>query len=284
MCCCGAGDGEETGPLDGDDEDEPDEELQAGKAAGSLHVELCGEVDSLRHDGELDAFGIRTSLAEDPSVAQQCGRSVSGTPVSVQATRVLEPALPLRCCDNVSCKRPLHLDSIRVGHTISERTSAGGRNWAPYIAMTLCSRCYNRIIGSGSIEFKPRGRKRTAAQADLSLKQGDDDSDDDTSLTWHPPTPSGGQGQRQLQTRQSTRTASGKSSISLSQHSTFAATEINITAEARTEGSGSLVSDSLRSLLSQYNDGTYLSRVVHTLLLPKRAGIDTSSCILMFDT
>ena len=265
MCCCGAGDGEETGPLDGDDEDEPDEELQAGKAAGSLHVELCGEVDSLRHDGELDAFGIRTSLAEDPSVAQQCGRSLSGTPVSVQATRVVEPALPLRCCDNVSCKRPLHLDSIRVGHTISERTSAGGRNWAPYIAMTLCSRCYNRIIGSGSIEFKLRGRKRTATQADLSLKRGDGDSDDDTSLTWHPPTPSAGQGQRQLQTRQSTRTASGKS-------------------KARTEGSGSLVSDSLRSLLSQYNDGTYLSRVVHTLLLPKRAGIDTSSCILMFDT
>lgn len=62
--------------------------------------------------------------------------------------------------------------------------------------MTLCSRCYNRIISSGSIEIKPRGRKRTAAQADLSLKQGDDDSDDDTSLTWHPPTPCAGQGQR----------------------------------------------------------------------------------------
>lgn len=251
MCCCGAGDGEETGSLDGDDEDEPDEELQAGKAAGSLHVELCGEVDSLRHDGELDAFGIRTSLAEDPSVAQQCGRSVSGTPVSVQATRVLEPALPLRCCDNVSCKRPLHLDSIRVGHTISERTSAGCRNWAPYIAMTLCSRCYNRIIGSGSIEFKPRrGRKRTAAQADLSSKQGDDDSDNDTSLTWHPPTPSAGQGQRhQLLLNRPPRARRSKGMCLQSTAPTAA--EVCGSSSARP------TFDSLR-LLSEYNNGELL--------------------------
>jgi len=183
-------DEEEAAGQDSDD----DEELHKSTTSGRLRTELCRDVDELRNKGELDGFGIRVCTSQPSQGIMMDSDSADVAPVTVQASRVVgvEPAtmFPPRCCDNLRCKRPLHEDSTRVGLKISDRTRAGDRDWTPYIGLTLCSRCYNRVTTTGSIEPKARGRKRLASQAGLCSTQDDDDIMDPEDSTWHPPSSS----------------------------------------------------------------------------------------------
>ena len=157
----------EDGELE---ESEEDELTISSKSLNGGAVALLREVDDLRPRGELDEFGVKTGVADEEEV-----------PAEQNVSQVVpQRTVFQKVCDNQECLRPLHEDSCKGGHLITERTRAGRRDWSDYVGMIICSRCYNRITSSGSIQHHTRGRKKVvpADEQSLSDRESDEDSAD----------------------------------------------------------------------------------------------------------
>jgi hypothetical protein len=153
-----------------------DESIDAhGRMSSASRQQLMREVDSLRPAGQLDSWGIKVTLAQplESQESQGSPQLQDTDPEEAVSPRIAardklahmtqrkfvaeadsgEKDMEVARCSYKLCQRALCEDSKKVGHSISLRTRAGGRDWTQYVGMVLCSRCYNRIIQTGSIEM-----------------------------------------------------------------------------------------------------------------------------------